>query len=485
MPTPLRSSFFARKNVETLVQEAEGESQGLKRTLGLLDLTSLGIGATVGAGIFVLTGQVAALRTGPAIVLALVLAAVTSGLAALCFAELAALLPISGSAYTYAYATLGEFPAWTIAWLMILEYGLSASTVAAGWSGYVSNLLKDMGITLPRYLSTAPWAYDSLQGRLTPTGALVDLPAFLIVLFLTLVLALGIRESATLNTLMVLLKIGVIVLFVAIGISHIDTLHWSPFLPPNTGTPGNFGLSGLLSGSAVIFFAYIGFDAVSTAAQESRRPQRDLPLGILLSLLISTLLYALFALVLTGIVPYGELNVAAPVGIAIDRMGLPWLSWIIKLGIIAALSSVILVTMLGQIRIFFSMGKDGLLPPLFSRVHSRRRTPLANTVLTGLFVACSGALLPLGILGELASIGTLFVFVLVCAGVMILRKTEPNATRSFRTPWVPTVPILGILGALYLIFSLPRGTWWRLLIWILIGTGLYLFRPLLSRSKTR
>ena len=463
--------LIARKSLYQINQQAQEDS--LKRHLDLTNIVLLGIGAIIGAGIFVLTGTAAALHAGPAISISFVISAFGCLLAGLCYAEFASMLPVSGSAYTYGYATLGEFVAWIIGWDLILEYLFGSATVAVGWSGYVISFLNDFGIHLPATICQSPFAYG--PDGWYQTGAIINFPAVFIIALMTTLLVIGIKESARFNNIIVIVKVGVILLFVGFGISYIDVENWKPFLPENTGKFSEFGWTGVLTGAAVVFFAYIGFDAVSTTAQEAVNPQRDLPKGILLSLAICTVLYVAVSLVMTGIVKYTELNVPAPIAVAIDATGkgLAWLSPFIKIGAIAGLSSVVMVLLLGQSRVFYSMAHDGLLWKSFAKTHPRYKTPYLTSIVTGLFAALFAGFLPIGLLGELVSIGTLLAFVIVCLGLIVLRKKEPDAPRAFRTPWVPFVPVLGALICLAQMVALPKDTWIRLIGWMLIGFVIY------------
>ncbi len=494
------SNLFKTKPVQQILGEIAESEHGYKRTLSATNLTTLGIGSIVGAGIFVLTGQAAAQYAGPAIVISFIISGFACVLAGLCYAELASMIPISGSAYTYAYATLGEFFAWIIGWDLILQYLFAASTVAVGWSGYVVSFLYDFGITMPTQF-TAAWntilvevpnmgwkpLTSSLTSDLLATGVSVDslahvtaicnFPAMFIVAFLTILLVIGIKETSNFNNLLVITKLSVIILFIGLGFIFVKAGNWKPFIPENTGEWGYFGWSGILRGAGVVFFAYIGFDAASTVAQEAKNPQRDVPIGILGSLGVSTILYILMAIVLTGIVSYTQLNVADPVAIGVNAMGegMFWLRPIIKIAAIAALSSVILVTLMGQPRIFLSMSKDGLLPPVFSKVHSRFKTPYISTILTGVAGIVLAGILPIDILGELVSLGTLLAVVIVCTSIIVLRKKRPDIHRPFKTPFVPLVPILGALICLAQMFSLPFNTWINLAIWFGMGLVIYFF----------
>ena len=479
----MANQLFATKPIEELIPETEDSGHGLKRALSATDLTMLGVGAIIGAGIFVLTGNAAAAHAGPAIVFSMIGAGIACALAGLCYAEMASMIPIAGSAYTYSYATLGEFMAWIIGWDLILEYALGAATVSVGWSGLVISFLAQFGIGIPPQYTIGPFQSVTLADGSIVQGVF-NLPAFLIVLVICVILIVGVRESANVNTLIVFIKIGVVVALILVGIKFIVPSNWTPFIPANTGKFGEFGWSGILTGAGKIFFAYIGFDAVSTAAQEAKNPQRDLPKGILGSLVICTILYVLFAGVLTGVVHYTELNVAAPVAVAVDKMNMPWLGQGMKLGAIAGLTSVMLVMLFSQSRIFWIMSQDGLLPKMFGKLHDKYRTPYLSTVLTGTAVAIAGGIFPIDQLGDMVSIGTLFAFVLVCAGVLVLRKTKPDAKRPFRTPFVPVVPILGMICCLGLMSGLGWHTWERLFIWLAIGLVIY-FTYSVKHSKLR
>ncbi len=491
--------LFQTKPIEQLLKDA-GSDGGLKRVLTATNLTALGIGGIIGAGIFVLTGQAAAQYAGPSIVLSFVLSGVACAFAGLCYAEFASMIPISGSAYTYAYATLGELFAWIIGWDLVLEYLFGASTVAVGWSGYVVSFLKDVGLAIPPQL-TAAAGTKLIQtpdlGWVTPTSQLLsqlstqgispetlpavtawgNLPAILIIGAMTTLLVIGIKESAKFNNVIVFVKLAVIALFVLFGLAYINADNWTPFIPENTGKFGEFGWSGILRGAGVIFFAYIGFDAVSTAAQEAKNPQKDMPIGILASLAVCTVVYIIVALVLTGVVKYTHLMVADPMAVAINAAGdgLFWLRPFIKVGAIAGLSSVILVLLLGQPRIFFAMSKDGLLPKAFGKAHPRFKTPYIPQILTGVAAAIFAGVLPINILGELVSIGTLLAFAIVCAGVLVLRYKRPDLKRTFKTPFVPWVPLLGVAASLIQMLGLPWETWVRLLAWLGLGLVIYFF----------
>lgn len=523
-----KNRLFLTKPLPQLFSESQ-ETGGLKRSLTALNLTTLGVGGIIGAGIFVLTGQAAAQYAGPGIVISFIISGFACGMAGLCYAEFASMIPIAGSAYTYSYATLGEFFAWIIGWDLILEYLFAASTVAVGWSGYVVSFLRDLHIYIPPQFAGAvgttmvdvpDFGWKPLTSTLTQTLAstgiqvdslqhvtcVINIPAMFIVALLTTLLVIGIRESANFNNIMVITKVSVIIVFIVIGFMFVKAANWHPFIPPNKveSTPishygsfwgwfkamshefGKYGFSGVLRGAGVIFFAYIGFDAVSTAAQEAKNPQRDMPIGILGSLGISTVLYILVAIVLTGIVSYTTLNVPDPVAVGVDAMGkgMFWLRPIVKIAAIAGLSSVVLVMLLGQPRIFFSMSKDGLLPPVFSKVHPRFKTPYVSTLLTGLVAMIIAGILPISILGELVSIGTLLAFIIVCISIIVLRRSKPDLVRPFKTPWVPLVPILGASFCFLQMISLPFDTWLRLIIWMVIGFCIYFFYGI-HHSKIR
>jgi basic amino acid/polyamine antiporter, APA family len=453
------------------VSGSAGGSDRLKRVLGPVALTAIGLGATIGTGIFVLTGTVAANHTGPALTISLMIAAFGCALAALCYSEFASFLPVSGSAYSYAYATLGEGVAWFIGWNLMLEYMLSASAVAVGWSGYVTNLLADAGIHLPAALVSAP-----LDGHLNTTGAIVNVPAVLIVGAMSWLCYVGVKHSSGANTFMVYLKVGIIVVFVLAGLRFVDSANWEPYIPPNTGEFGKFGWSGVVQGAAIIFFSYVGFDTASTTALESRNPQRDVPVGILSALVISCVLYVAMSSVMTGMVPFTQLDVDAPVAVAIDtHPQLSWLGTLVKVGAIAGMTSVILMSLLGQPRILLAMADDGLLPPAMSRCHQKYKTPHVATVVTGVLAALFAGLFPLDVLGELISIGILLAFAVVCIGVLVLRYTRPDQHRPFRVPFAPVTCVLGALVCLGMTLALPTGTWWRLAIWTVLGFSIYVF----------
>lgn len=467
-------NLFARKSIDELQKEAFTEDEhSLKRSLTARSLILLGIGAIIGAGIFVIAGPAAAMYAGPAVTLSFVVAGLACLFAGLCYAEFTAMIPIAGSAYTYGYATLGEFLAWIIGWDLILEYLFAASTVAVGWSGYFVSLIeKGFQIELPTSWTTAPYRVGE-NGELIREG-IINLPAIFLVLLLTGLLVVGIRESSRFNNIIVYVKVAVLLLVIAFGFQYVESSNWTPFIPENTGNFGEFGWSGIIRAAGVVFFAFIGFDAITTAAQEVKNPQKAMPIGILGALAICTVLYILVSLVLTGIVPYTELNVPDSVFYAVNSTGaLGWLGYFINLAAVAGLASVVLVMLMGQPRIFYTMAKDGLLPKVFAKVHPKYRTPHIATILTGLVAAVIAGFFPIGLLGELVSIGTLFAFTIVSGGVLYLRYKEPNRHRPFKTPLMPVVPILAIVICLYLMFSLPVDTWMRLIVWMTIGVVIY------------
>ena len=469
--------LFVKKSLASLIAEAnESGDKTLKRVLGPWSLVALGVGVIIGAGLFSITGAVAAGYTGPAITLSFVIAAIGCCFAALCYAEFASMIPVAGSAYTYSYATMGELIAWIIGWDLVLEYCVAATTVSISWSRYLVVFLEGFGVQLPHALTACPW-----------DGGIVNVPAFLIVALMSVFLIRGTEGSSIFNGIIVFLKVSVVLVFVVLGWKYIRMENYTPYIPANTGTLGEFGFSGILRGAAIVFFAFLGFDAVSTAAQETKNPKRDMPIGILMSLGVTTVLYMLFAHVMTGVVNYtafdGQAGIA-PVAIAIDHMGqagadglihpdYPWLNRAIVLAILMGYCSVIMVTLLGQSRVFLSMSRDGLLPPLFSHIHETYRTPARSNLLFMVLVGLLAAFVPASVAGEMCSIGTLFAFSLVCAGVLIVRRTMPDAPRSFKTPWVPFVPIGGIITCVVMMVFLPADTWIRLVLWMLIGLDIY------------
>lgn len=477
--------LFACKTLSQVHEEMKGENR-LRRVLGPVALTSLGIGCIIGAGIFVVTGLVAHERTGPALIVSFVVAGTACALAALSYAEFASMAPVAGSAYTYAYATMGELLAWIIGWDLVLEYTVAAGTVAHGWSKYAQNFLGIFGLRIPGAVASAPLSLDSTTGHLMPTGSVLDLPAILVVALLTVILVIGIRESARFNTIMVAIKVSVVLLVILLGAFFVDPRNWVPFAPFGWAGVSILGKTvwgqttssgvpvGMLSGAALIFFAYIGFDSVSTHAEEARNPQRDVPIGIIASLLICTILYIATSAVLTGMVRYDQIDVNAPIAAAFEARGLQWAQFIISLGAVAGITSVLMVLMLSQPRVLLAMARDGLLPEgFFGAVHPRFRTPWKSTILTGCIVSLLAGLLPLEILAELVNIGTLLAFVMVCVAVLVMRRTHPDAPRPFRCPWAPAVPLLGALLCLLLMVSLPWGNWLRLFVWLLAGLVVY------------
>ncbi|MES2345166.1 MAG: amino acid permease [Chlamydiota bacterium] len=467
--------LFAKKTIASLHEEAADTSRhSLKRTLGPFNLTALGIGAIIGAGIFVLLGQAAAEYAGPGIVFSFMFAAMTCVFAALCYAEFASLIPISGSAYSYAYVTMGELTAWIIGWGLTLEYLFSGSTVAVGWSSYCVSLLKDFGLDFPARWASAPFIYDAKLGWLE-SGAILNLPAMFIVAVIGVMISVGIKAAARLNNVMVVIKMTVIVLFIVCGVAYINTDNWRPFIPENTGIFGQYGFSGILRGASVVFFAFIGFDALSTLTQETKNPQRDLPIGMLASLGISTIAYVIMALVLTGIVSYKLLNVADPIAVAVNALGSSflWLRLVIKIAILAGLTSVVLVMLLAQTRVFYAMSHDGLLPPAFKRSHPKFQTPFFNSIAVSVAAMIVAGLFPVGILAQIVNMGTLLAFAIVCFGVLLLRRTQPNLNRPFKTPWMPWVPILGTLACVMQMVMLPLTTWVQLVVWMVLGSLIY------------
>lgn len=479
------SGLFTRKPLEVLLEEMKGENR-LRRILGPVQLTSLGVGAIIGAGIFVATGAAAHNVAGPALMVSYTVAGITCIFAALCYAEFASMVPVAGSAYTYAYATLGELFAWIIGWDLVLEYGVASAAVATGWSGYFQNVLSKVGIVLPEAFRESPWRYDVASGAFVSTGSFINLPAIVIVLIVTAILVKGISESASFNAAMVGIKVAAVLFVIGVGVFLIDPANWKPFAPYGwTGLnffgnhvagqtdPGGSPL-GMLAGAAIIFFAYIGFDSVSTHTEEAKNPQRDVPIGIVVSLVLCTFLYIAVVAVLTGMVPYNQLDINAPVSRAFQQKGIGWAEGIIAVAGVAGITSVLLVMMLSGPRVFLAMARDGLVPKsFFADVHPRFRTPWKSTLLIGAFVLTLAGFLPIDALLHLTNIGTLLAFVIVCAAVLIMRKKYPDTPRPFRCPWVPFVPIMGVLTCLLLMFSLPSENWWRLGVWLAIGFLIY------------
>jgi APA family basic amino acid/polyamine antiporter len=467
------NNLFRTKSLNQILNDADSSEKGLKKTLTATSLVALGVGAIIGAGLFSLTGIAAATNAGPAVTISFIIAAVGCAFAGLCYAEFASMLPVAGSAYTYSYATMGEFVAWIIGWDLVLEYAVGAATVAISWSRYLIKLLEKFHVAnIPYQWMMSPFETIVVNGE-SITGIL-NLPAVFITVLMSLLLIRGTQESAKFNGFVVVLKITVVIAFIVLGWSYINPANYADYIPANTGKFENFGWTGMVTGAAVVFFAFIGFDAVSTAAQEAKNPQRDMPIGILGSLIVCTILYVLFAHVLTGLENYKNfIGEAAPVAKAIANTPYVFLQELIIIAILAGYSSVIMVLLLGQSRVFYSMSRDGLLPRIFSDLHPKFQTPYKSNLLFAVLVSVFAALVPVSIVGEMTSIGTLFAFVLVCVGVLILRKTQPNAPRSFRTPLVPLVPILGILVCLFLMYSLPGDTWIRLIVWMGIGIVIY------------
>lgn len=483
----MNGGLFRKKSLALLLEEMKGEHR-LRRVLGPITLTSLGVGAIIGTGIFVSTGVVARQTAGPALMLSYAFAGLVCVFAALCYAEFASMVPVAGSAYTYAYATLGELFAWIIGWDLVLEYAVGAATVANGWSGYFQSVLGSLGLKLPPALSGPVVNYDPNLGKVISTGNLINLPAVAIVIIITIVLVIGIKESARFNAVMVGVKLAAVLFVIGVGAFFINTANWHPFAPYGYTGINFFGKHvaglqdaggrplGMLAGAALAFFSYIGFDSISTHSEEAKNPQRDVPIGIISSLLICTVLYVAVIAVLTGMVPYNLLDINSPVSTAFKQAGLPWAQFLISLGAMTGITSVMLVMMLSQPRVLLAMARDGLLPEsFFGAVHDRFRTPWKSTILTGSFVGALAAFLPISVLLMLVNMGTLLAFVIVCAAVLIMRRTHPDANRPFRAPFVPVTPILGILCCLLLMFSLPSENWWRLVIWLILGMTIYVF----------
>lgn len=481
------SNLWRTKPLNQLLAEAEESEKGLKKTLSSGALVALGIGAIIGAGLFSITGIAAANYAGPGIMISFIIAALGCAFAGLCYAEFASMIPVAGSAYTYSYATMGEFIAWIIGWDLVLEYAVGAATVASSWSGYLGKLFHSFGVNLPEQLLMTPFDVSS-----SGVAGLINLPAVFIVVVMSLVLIKGTSESAWVNTAIVILKVAIVLIFIFVGFKYVKAENLTPLIPENTGKFGEYGWSGIIRAAAVVFFAYIGFDAVSTAAQETKNPKKAMPIGIMGSLLICTVLYIVFAYVMVGVVHYKEFTAGggsdhlAPVAIAIDAMGsvingqmvpeYPWLNTSIIIAILLGYASVILVMLMGQSRVFYSMSHDGLLPKVFSEIHSKFRTPFKSNIFFLVFVSLFAAFIPGRVVGEMTSIGTLFAFILVCVGVLVMRKTQPDAPRAFKTPLVPLVPILGVLTCFGMMAFLPFDTWIRLVIWMMIGLDVYLWR---------
>ncbi len=484
----MANQLFTPKPLHKFHEELK-DGHRLKRVLGPLQLTTLGIGAIIGTGIFVLTGVAAHDKAGPALMLSFVVAGIACIFAAMCYAEFAAMVPVAGSAYTYAYATLGELFAWIIGWDLVLEYAVGSATVANGWSHYFQDFIGLLGIHLPKAITGAPFDYDPVVGHIVSTGTVLNLPAMLITFALTVILVKGVQESASFNAVMVIIKLGVVLFVIVVGAFYINPANWTADFAPYGYTGVSFfghiltgqtdaggAPLGMVAGAATIFFAYIGFDAVSTQSEEAKNPQKDVPIGIITSLVVCTILYILVAAVLTGMVPYNKIDINAPVSQAFASVGLPWAQFLISIGALTGITSVLLVMLLSQPRVLLAMARDGLVPPgFFGDVHPKFKTPWKSTILTGIFVASMASFLPLRILAELVNIGTLLAFVIVCAAVLIMRRTNPDAHRPFRVPFSPLFPILGILICLLLMFSLPVENWYRLIVWLLVGFLIYFF----------
>jgi len=470
----MSKGLFIKKTIKSLLDEAAESKHGLKRSLSAFNLVALGIGAIIGAGIFVLSGQAAAEYAGPGILLSFVLAAIICVFAALCYAEFASLIPIAGSAYSYAYVTMGELTAWIIGWGLTMEYLFSAATVSVGWSGYFVSLLQDIGLIVPKAIANAPLSYDVVTGW-SQTGSIINIPAMLIIAIMGILVAVGIKAAASFNNVMVVIKMSVIVLFIGCGIAYINMDNLTPFIPENTGVWGQFGFSGVLRGAGVVFFAFIGFDALSTLAQEARNPQRDLPIGMLGSLGISTIVYIIVGVVLLGLVSYTTLDVPDPIALAVNALGskFVWLRFVIKLAILAGLTSVVLVMILGQARIFYTMAQDGLMPKAFGKIHDKFHTPFFTTMMVTLACMIFAGVFPVGILGQLTSMGTLLAFAIVCFGILVLRYKQPTLHRPFKTPFVPWIPLAGTLACVIQMIALPGITWVQLIVWMCIGCWIY------------
>lgn len=482
----MASKLFRRKPLHVLLEELHGENR-LRRILGPVTLTSLGVGAIIGTGIFVLTGVTAHDKAGPALILSFVVAGITCLFAAFCYAEFASMVPVAGSAYTYAYATLGELFAWIIGWDLILEYAVASATVAHGWSHYFQDFISIFKLYIPKVIGWAPFKLDTATGKISASGSWIDLPAIVITAIVTVILVRGIRGTARFNAAMVILKLIIVVFVIVVGAFYVNPKNWTPFAPYGMAGISFFGKTifgksmggvpvGMLAGAAISFFAYIGFDSISTHAEEAKRPHKDVPIAIISSLVICTVLYILVAAVLTGMVPYDQIDKNAPISQAFKQVGLGWAQFLVALGALAGITSVLVVMMLSMPRVLLAIARDGLLPPkFFGAVHEKFRTPWKSTILVGFFVAVLSALLPLELLAELVNIGTLFAFVVVCGAVLIMRKTHPEAERPFRVPLFPVIPILGVVFCLVLMFSLPPENWLRLFVWLFIGLIVYFF----------